>query len=124
MNVLETRIVKEDLSCPKNFEVMKAYAAHLFRGVNERKDLISCKEHRAALCYLALAYNFVTVGKQPGAKAAFKEWGDLQGTRLRWLASYVVHSVNRTAFARTAHTCHQCKLYSIMIELGCCSSIP
>ncbi|CAE7768218.1 Kcnh2 [Symbiodinium sp. CCMP2456] len=105
LNVMETRVMKEDLSCSKNFEVLKAYAAHLFRGVKERKDLISCKEHRSALCYLALAYNFVTVGKQPGAKADFKAWGDLQGTRLRWLASYVIHSVNRSVFARSEELC-------------------
>ena len=98
-----TKIQQEDVRDRKNFEVMKCYAAGLFEGVTSRKQLISCKEHRAALCYVALAYELIKISKkESGCKSRFKDWGELQGTRLRWLASYVVHSVCRTVFSRTA----------------------
>ena len=41
---------------PKNFGVMKVYGAHLFKGVDERRQLISTKEHRAAVLYLSCCY--------------------------------------------------------------------
>ncbi|CAE7353732.1 unnamed protein product [Symbiodinium sp. CCMP2456] len=97
-----TKIQKEDIQNTKNFSVLKAYAASLFQGVSERKQLISCKEHRSAVCYLALVYELIKIKKEAGAKTKFREWGELQGTRLRWLASYVIHSVCRTSFSRTA----------------------
>ena len=81
-------------------EVMKSYAAKLFQGVEERKQLISAKEHRAAALYLSCCYGLQEVEK--GAKQKAKDWAELQGTRLRWLAAYVVQSVGRTCFSRTA----------------------
>ena len=85
---------------PKNFGVMKVYGAHLFKGVDERRQLISTKEHRAAVLYLSCCYKLQKVEK--GQKQRVKDWAELQGTRVRWLAAYVVQSVGRTCHSRTA----------------------
>lgn len=110
-----TKIQQEDVRDRTNFEIMKCYGAGLFAGVTGRKQLISCKEHRSALCYLALAYELIKISKESGCKSRFKDWGELQGTRLRWLASYVIHSVCRTVFSRTARHA----TYTIHSALNC-----
>eukprot|EP00439_Symbiodinium_sp_Y106_P020000 s3906_g2.t1 len=91
VDVFDTKISKDDVMSKKNFDVMKVYGAHLFKGVDERKQLISTTEHRAAVLYLSCCYKLQSVEKN--CKQKVKDWAEIQGTRLRWLAAYVVQSV-------------------------------
>ena len=100
VDVFDTKISKDDVMSKKNFDVMKVYGAHLFKGVDERKQLISTTEHRAAVLYLSCCYKLQSVEKN--CKQKVKDWAEIQGTRLRWLAAYVVQSVGRTCHSRTA----------------------
>ncbi|CAE7303618.1 unnamed protein product [Symbiodinium sp. CCMP2592] len=63
VDIFDTNISKEDFTSEKNFNIMKVYAAHLFKDVHERKQLISATEHRAAVLYLSCCYKLQNVEK-------------------------------------------------------------
>ncbi|CAE7222130.1 unnamed protein product [Symbiodinium necroappetens] len=75
VDIFDTKISQDDVVLSKkNMEVMKSYAAKLFQGVEERKQLISAKEHRAAVLYLSCCY-----GLQKVEKGANDEMAVLKG---------------------------------------------
>ena len=46
--ITDATVTNDDLCEEVNYEVMKAYVAHLCKNVQSSRDLISCKQHRAA----------------------------------------------------------------------------
>ena len=84
--------------------MMKSYTVHMLKGVEQRNDLVTSKEHRATMLYVACLYGIYDCSTKAlakkGAKGQFKDWAEVQGTRLRWLASYLVNSIVRSPFSR------------------------
>ncbi|CAE7798135.1 unnamed protein product, partial [Symbiodinium necroappetens] len=104
VTVYDATMGQQDLIDPANFAIMKRYVPMLLTGTTlPNPKILSCKDHRAAMLYVGSAYGFWSQAfvSARGNKGKMKDWSALQGTRLRWLVSYLCKVIYRTPFART-----------------------